>query len=137
MKVKETEIYNYIRSIQLHRVFISSVYNLKINCSPDNVKKIANDRFSVDCLTDFIENNKELFKRVVLTQYFKEILNPIYFTVKELKEIQSSNDPFSHDEINDIMIQELEKDNYMDIDCDVVNYCLELLNNTENTMCAE
>lgn len=60
-----------------------------------------------------------------------------YFTVKELKEIQSSNDPFSHDEINDIMIQELEKDNYMDIDCDVVNYCLELLNNTENTMCAE
>ena len=34
-------------------------------------------------------------------------------------------------------IQELEKDNYMDIDCDVVNYCLELLNNTENTMCAE
>ena len=85
----------------------------------------------------YIENNKELFKRVVLTQYFKEILNPIYFTVKELKEIQSSNDPFSHDEINDIMIQELEKDNYMDIDCDVVNYCLELLNNTENTMCAE
>ena len=50
----------------------------------------------------YIENNKELFKRVVLTQYFKEILNPIYFTVKELKEIQSSNDPFSHDEINDI-----------------------------------
>ena len=137
MKSKEIETYNYIRSIKLHKIFISNVDNLQINCSPDNIKKIANERFSVDCLTDFIESYKELFKKEVLMQLLDEILKPIYFTVEELKEIQSSNDPFSHDEINDIMIQELEKDNYMDIDCDVVNYCLELLNNTENTMCAE
>lgn len=66
-------------------------------------------------------------------QYMNEILKPIYFTVEELKEIQSSEDSFTHDEIKDIMFQELEKKDYEDINCDVVDYCLELLNNTENT----
>lgn len=67
-------------------------------------------------------------------QLLDEILKPIYFTVEELKEIQSSEDPFTYDEIEDIMFQELDKKDYEDINCDVVNYCLELLNNTENTM---
>lgn len=134
MKSKEIETYNYIRSIQLHKIFISNVDNLQINCSPDNVKKIANERFSVDCLTDFIESYKELFKKEVLMQLLDEILKPIYFTVEELKEIQTSEDPFTYDEIKDIMFQELDKKDYEDINCDVVNYCLELLNNTKNTL---
>lgn len=67
-------------------------------------------------------------------QLLDEILKPIYFTVEELKEIQTSEDPFTYDEIKDIMFQELDKKDYEDINCDVVNYCLELLNNTENTL---
>lgn len=127
MKSKEIETYNYIRSIQLHKIFITNVYNLQINCSTDNIKKIANERFSVDCLTDFIESYKELFKKEVLMQLLDEILKPIYFTVEELKEIQSSEDPFTYDEIKDIMFQELDKKDYEDINCDVVNYCLEIV----------
>lgn len=133
MKLKEKEIFNYIRSIHLHRIFITYADKLQVDCSPDNVKKIANEKFTIDSLTAFIETYNELFKKEVLMQYMNEILKPIYFTVEELKEIQSSEDPFTYDEIKDIMFQELEKKDYEDINCDVVDYCLKLLNNTENT----
>lgn len=72
----------------------------------------------------FLNKLKEIVDRRII-----ELINtPIYFTLDELVEIQSSDDPFNDDEIYSIMCDELERSDYEDINTDVVDYCLDWLN---------
>lgn len=92
MKLKEKEIYSYLKSIYLPKHFISYNGKFYVNYNLESVKNIVCQKFTLEDLYLFIISNKELFEQEVFTQLIKEILKPIYFTVEDLKEIQASDE---------------------------------------------
>ena len=127
MNPNKKKICNYLESIYLPEYFISLTDKFNVVCNTENIMKIVSHEFSCDTLSVFINSNKELFENIVLNQFLKQILKPIYFTVEELKSIQESDDPFTFEEIRNIFQDELDKENHEEINSDVIDYCLALL----------
>lgn len=121
MKLNENQIVTYINDPDLY-VFIRVILNNEKN------KEFANSNELIDYS---LRHKNEISE--IIDDIFAFINTPIYFTVDELKELQSSDHPFTDEKIEDIMDSELEKENYMDINCDVVDFCLDWLDKKQYT----
>ncbi len=128
MKTKGIKIEIYLTSIYLPMYFMKfcSKSN-KYVFSADNIEIPTSNELTLEDINKYISSNSDSIKELVYDQLIASIKEPIYFTLDELIEIQSSNDPFTNEEIEDILDTELDRDNYEDINCDVVDFCVDWL----------
>lgn len=129
---KKTSIKEYIENSYLPYFLIDFSENKGIVFSINKNRLPHNKFFSSEEIYTYILNHFEVIKRITYKQLLSKILEPIYFTIDELISIQTGQDPFTNEEIVDIMCSELDKENYKDINLKVVDFCLDYLEKQEN-----
>lgn len=117
-------IQNYIESLYLPYYFIDLDENNEIVFSINKDEIPGNDTFSSEEIYTYVLEHSNKVKKLAYKQLFIKILEPMYFTLDELVSIQLSSDPFTNEEIEDILDTELDKKNYQEINFDVVDFCL-------------
>lgn len=122
--LNEQKIISCFGKILLCSCFLKDGYETKeLQKSKRYIKKQLNDNeinnFLIEFKDEIIECCSNLFTDILFT--------PIHFSLEELIEIQASDNPFTDEELYSIMCDELNRENYVDINCDVVDYCIENL----------
>lgn len=124
MKSKEVQICNYIKSIYLPKYLIRNNDDVLIfDFNVENIKPLANSKFTLKEISDYILLHKSSIVKQLTNQLVDKVFEPIYFTIEELLEIQSSDDPFLKEELCDLLDTELAKP-YKEMNVDVVEFCL-------------
>jgi len=123
MKSKEVHICNYINSIYLPKYFIKNNNGLVVCINLESIRPLVTQKFSLEDLYNYILLHRGKIIKQLSKQLLDKVFEPIYFTVEELIEIQSSDDPFSKEELCDLLDTELARP-YKEMNVDVVEFCL-------------
>lgn len=124
MSSKEKQLHHYISSIYLPKYFVKFNDEFHISFAPQNIKALVNQDFTFEELSNYISLNKNQIKKQLTKQLFVNIFEPMYFTVQELAEIQEGDEPFSKEELSELLDEELERP-YQEMNADVIEYCLD------------
>lgn len=122
-----------LKRLNLFLGYTKGANNKKFYYDTKNFNVISNEKVLHKEKSSLLENHKHEKGLLTNQQFLNLIFEPIYFSVDELKEIQMSNNPFTDEEIENIMDEELNKSNYENINCEVVEFCLDYLNRNDIT----
>lgn len=124
MDSKEEQICSYLSSIYLPKYFIKHDNGLVITFNAENILSLVNQEFSFDELYDYIRLHENQMEEQVSKQLFDKIFEPEHFTVDQLIKIQKSDEPFSEEELFDLVESEFDRP-CEEMNTDVINYCLD------------
>lgn len=129
MNSKEVQLYNYINSLYLPKYFVRDENGLTIRLKAENISLLVNQEFSFDELNDYVQLHETQIIETITKQLLDKIYEPTYFPVEDLIKIQSSDEPFSKEDLLDLLKSELHRPN-QEMNVDVIKYCLDEITRT-------
>lgn len=130
MKIKEEQLYNYLKNLYLPQYFVRYNNGWYLSFNKENIKPLVNQKFTLEELYNYILLHKNQITEQISKQMINKIFEPMYFTVEELIRLQSSDDPFSQEELFDLLASELNRP-YDEMNTDVIEYCLDEIERME------